>query len=52
VADHFVPAKDARSAELVAALRRFAREQGIDQYWEVGATTEGVSSTPCSPRRV
>jgi 3-isopropylmalate/(R)-2-methylmalate dehydratase small subunit len=30
VADHFVPAKDARSAELVAALRRFAREQGIN----------------------
>ncbi|MBK5116611.1 MAG: 3-isopropylmalate dehydratase large subunit [Thermoleophilia bacterium] len=46
VADHFVPAKDARSAELVAALRRFAREQGIDQYWEVGATTEaGIEHT-------
>ena len=46
VADHFVPAKDARSAELVAALRRFAREQGIDQYWEVGATKEaGIEHT-------
>jgi 3-isopropylmalate/(R)-2-methylmalate dehydratase large subunit len=40
VADHFVPAKDAQSAELVAALRRFAVEQRIDQYWEVGATPD------------
>ncbi len=46
VADHFVPAKDARSAELVAALRRFAREQDIDNYWEVGATADaGIEHT-------
>jgi 3-isopropylmalate/(R)-2-methylmalate dehydratase large subunit len=46
VADHFVPAKDARSAELVAELRRFAREQDIDQYWEVGATADaGIEHT-------
>ncbi len=46
VADHFVPAKDAQSAELVAALRRFAAEQRIDQYWEVGATPDaGIEHT-------
>ena len=46
VADHFVPAKDAISAELVATLRRFARDQEIEQYWEVGATQEaGIEHT-------
>lgn len=46
VADHFVPAKDARSAEFVARLRTFAREQGIDNYWEVGATADaGIEHT-------
>lgn len=46
VADHFSPAKDARSAELIGALRQFAREQEIDQYWEVGATPDaGIEHT-------
>lgn len=46
VADHFVPAKDARSAEFVARLRAFAREQGIEHYWEVGATPDaGIEHT-------
>jgi 3-isopropylmalate/(R)-2-methylmalate dehydratase large subunit len=40
-ADHFAPAKDVRSAELVGRLRRFARDQGIEQYWEAGATANG-----------
>lgn len=36
VPDHFVPNKDIRSAEQAALLRRFAREQGITRYFEVG----------------
>ena len=40
VVDHFWPAKDARSAALVARLRTFAQRQGITDYWEVGATRE------------
>lgn len=40
-ADHFAPAKDARSAALLARLRRFARDQGIDNYWEAGTTANG-----------
>jgi 3-isopropylmalate/(R)-2-methylmalate dehydratase large subunit len=40
-ADHFAPAKDARSAAFVGRLRRFAREQGIENYWEAGATPNG-----------
>jgi 3-isopropylmalate/(R)-2-methylmalate dehydratase large subunit len=40
-ADHFAPAKDARSAALIGRLRRFAREQGIEQYWEAGSTPNG-----------
>jgi len=46
VADHFVPAKDARSAELVAGLRAFARRYGISKYWEVGTTPDaGIEHT-------
>lgn len=40
VADHFWPAKDARSAALVGRLRTFARRMGIEDYWEVGATQD------------
>jgi 3-isopropylmalate/(R)-2-methylmalate dehydratase large subunit len=40
VVDHFWPAKDARSAALVARLRTFAERQGIADYWEVGATRD------------
>ena len=32
VADHFVPAKDARSAELQARLQRWSEEQGVTFY--------------------
>jgi 3-isopropylmalate/(R)-2-methylmalate dehydratase large subunit len=46
VCDHFVPAKDARSAQLAADLRNFARRYGIDNYWEVGATQDaGIEHT-------
>ncbi len=34
--DHFVPAKDILSANLAKAMREFAREQGIEAYFEVG----------------
>ena len=32
VADHFMPAKDARSAELQARLKRWSEEQGVTYY--------------------
>src|SRR5947209_6633787 len=45
-ADHFAPAKDVRSAEMIGRLRRFAREQGISHYWEVGSTLNaGIEHT-------
>ncbi len=34
--DHFVPAKDIRSADFARAMREFAAEQGIRDYFEVG----------------
>lgn len=34
--DHFVPAKDIRSAELASALRAWREAQGITRYYEVG----------------
>ena len=46
VADHFVPAKDVRSAELVGDLRRFAERYGIEHYYELGRTAEaGIEHT-------
>ena len=46
VADHFVPAKDVRSAELAADLRRFAQRYGIEHYYELGRTEEaGIEHT-------
>jgi 3-isopropylmalate/(R)-2-methylmalate dehydratase large subunit len=36
VNDHFVPAKDIQSANLAKEMRAFAKEQGIDAYFEVG----------------
>jgi 3-isopropylmalate/(R)-2-methylmalate dehydratase large subunit len=36
VNDHFVPAKDIRSADFSKVMRRFAAEQGITRYFEVG----------------
>jgi 3-isopropylmalate/(R)-2-methylmalate dehydratase large subunit len=36
VNDHFVPAKDIKSAQLSKNMREFAHEQGIENYFEVG----------------
>ncbi|MBN2601755.1 MAG: 3-isopropylmalate dehydratase large subunit [Candidatus Marinimicrobia bacterium] len=34
--DHFVPNKDIKSAEMVAKIRRWAKEQGIEQFYDLG----------------
>ncbi|MCD6440860.1 MAG: 3-isopropylmalate dehydratase large subunit [Candidatus Marinimicrobia bacterium] len=34
--DHFVPNKDIKSAEMVAKIRRWAKEQGIENFYELG----------------
>ncbi len=36
VPDHFVPAKDIKTAELCKVIRNFVREFGIKNYFEVG----------------
>ncbi|NLL64058.1 MAG: 3-isopropylmalate dehydratase large subunit [Ruminococcaceae bacterium] len=36
IPDHFIPNKDIQSAELAGVLRRFARQQEIVHYYEVG----------------
>ncbi|MBS1261691.1 MAG: 2,3-dimethylmalate dehydratase large subunit [Calditrichaeota bacterium] len=36
VNDHFVPAKDIKAAQLSKNMREFAREQGVENYFEVG----------------
>ncbi|MFN2461951.1 MAG: 3-isopropylmalate dehydratase large subunit [Candidatus Velthaea sp.] len=36
VCDHFVPAKDARSAAIVALMKNFAREHNIVHFFDVG----------------
>ena len=36
VTDHYAPNKDIKSAEQCKALRNFARELSIDNYWEIG----------------
>ena len=36
VPDHFTPNKDIKAAQQCAAMRAFAREQGIGNYFEVG----------------
>jgi 3-isopropylmalate/(R)-2-methylmalate dehydratase large subunit len=36
VPDHFCPNKDIKAAENIAYLRRFAKEQGIENFFEVG----------------
>ena len=36
VADHFAPNKDIKSAEQCAVMRRFAREQNLPHYYDVG----------------
>ncbi|MCD6235313.1 MAG: 3-isopropylmalate dehydratase large subunit [Candidatus Marinimicrobia bacterium] len=34
--DHFVPNKDIKSAEMVAKIRRWAREEKIEKFYEIG----------------
>ena len=36
VADHFTPNKDIKSAEQCAVMRRFAQEQNLSHYYDVG----------------
>ncbi|MCA1702749.1 MAG: 3-isopropylmalate dehydratase large subunit [Actinobacteria bacterium] len=36
VASHFVPAKDIASASLMSRMRKFAREQDVEHFFEVG----------------
>ncbi|TET89252.1 MAG: 3-isopropylmalate dehydratase large subunit [Methanomassiliicoccales archaeon] len=36
ILDHWVPASDVRSASLHKAIRKFVREQGIDNFLDVG----------------
>jgi 3-isopropylmalate/(R)-2-methylmalate dehydratase large subunit len=36
VADHFVPNKDVKSAEQCQVMRQFAREQGLDYFYDAG----------------
>jgi len=36
VADHSTPNKDIKSAEQCRAMREFAREQGVEHFWDVG----------------
>ena len=36
IADHFVPNKDIETAEQVKRIRQFAREYGIEHFYEVG----------------
>ncbi len=36
VPDHFTPNKDIKSAENSKAIREFAKEQGLTQYYEIG----------------
>ena len=38
VLDHFVPAKDIKSAEQCKTVRDFAREQGIKHFYDVGCS--------------
>ncbi|MCM1439116.1 MAG: 3-isopropylmalate dehydratase large subunit [Roseburia sp.] len=38
VMDHFVPNKDVKSAEQCKTCRAFAKEQGIENFFDVGAT--------------
>lgn len=38
VLDHFVPNKDIKSAEQCKCVRRFANENGIDNFFDVGET--------------
>jgi len=50
VNDHFVPAKDIRAADFSRAMRRFATEQGIADYYEVGRS--GICHILIAERRL
>ena len=43
VPDHFVPNKDIKTAEMVQTIRNFAREQGIENFFDLD--TMGVEHT-------
>lgn len=34
--DHFIPNKDIKSAEMVARIRRWSKEQGIEKFYDLG----------------
>ncbi|HMA61389.1 MAG TPA: 3-isopropylmalate dehydratase large subunit [bacterium] len=34
--DHFIPNKDIKSAEMVARIRRWAKDQGIEKFYDLG----------------
>ena len=36
IPDHFIPNKDIKSAEMVAKIRRWAKEQGIKKFYDLG----------------
>lgn len=42
VPDHFTPNKDIKSAELTKCMRCFAREQAIENYFELGQKEMGI----------
>ena len=42
VPDHFTPNKDIKSAQNCAQMRRFAKVQELDSYYEVGSPLHGI----------
>ena len=42
VSDHFAPAANVKAAEQIKAVRDFAREQGLEHYFEPGLGPSGV----------
>lgn len=42
VPDHFTPNKDIKSAQNCAQMRRFAKAQELDSYYEVGSPLHGI----------
>jgi len=36
IPDHFIPNKDIKSAEMVAKIRRWVKEQGISKFYDLG----------------
>lgn len=48
VCDHFAPAPSAAGARMLGDMRRFARDKGIELFFDVG---KGASSTRSFPSR-